>query len=401
MKRLLVVSFIFLIFLNSLLLGPSVLVSAKTIYDLEQELQKLEDEDKEVKGKIHKTEAEINQIKNEISQIYQDIDQIIKDIESKTNEIKQLDLDILEKDKETKEIMNFLQISNVNSIYLEYIMGADTLTDFIYRFSVAEQLTKHNTKLIVEMNELIKLNEQKKIELAENKIELEKKKVALNKKVNSLGRDKDKLFDHQLSVEDEIKAAKEVIKLYKDAGCGLHEDINVCANRLLPPDTRFWRPLVQGYVTSEYGYRKNPVHGAWQLHDGIDLGNKSGDLNTKVYAAARGKVVKIDYHSSMGNYITIHHNINGQTYTTQYLHLKTGSIQVKVGELVTKNTFIAIMGNTGNSTGAHLHFSVATGLYFKDYLYDGFRQRVFDPRKVVNFPSGIYNYWYDRVSFYN
>jgi murein DD-endopeptidase MepM/ murein hydrolase activator NlpD len=374
-------------------------VEARTLQDLVNELKNIEEENKTTKNEIKKTEGEINQIKRDINQIYVDMDKISKEIIAKTKEIEQLDIEIEEKTEQTKELMKFIQLSGGSSIYVEYIMGADTLTDFIYRISIAEQLSKYNSDLIDQMNNMIRANEKRKVDLNQMNVNLSKKQVDLKKKLDSLGKQRANLYEYESSLEEEIKASRQVIEMYQKAGCSLHERIDVCAKRMLPPDTRFWRPMDQGRVTSEYGMRFHPISGQLKMHDGIDLSN-SALYTTKIYSTANGKVAKIGYDNSRGHYIIIHHNINGKNYTSTYLHLMTGTVNVKEGEVVTKNTFLAIMGTTGSSTGPHLHFSVATGLWYTDYYtYYDFVARTVNPRNVVNFPAGN-QYWINRTTKY-
>lgn len=383
-------------------------VEAKTINDLKKDLNKaLQNQDK-TNNDIKQTEGQINQTKENISQIYTDIDNINIEIATKTNEISKLNNDIVTKDKETKELMRSLQVTSGDSMYLEYIMGAESLTDFIYRIAITEQLTKYNNDLINSMNNTIKENEQKKIELADEQVRLAGKQKDLKVKLESLGKAREGLYEFQESLSDEIKAASQVISMYEKAGCKPDEDLNVCANRLLPPDTRFWRPLTSGYKTSLYGMRKNPYDGVYKMHEGVDLSN-ADKTNTKVYAVANGKVAYVGYANdgladSLGNYIVIHHNINGTNYTTMYLHLKTGSIVVQIGQMVTKDTILATMGSTGDSTGPHLHLSVAEGLFYTStnyYVYSSFAARTVDPESVVNFPNGLYVSWADRTHMYD
>ncbi len=375
--------------------------SNKTLQDLYNELEKLRTDEQQTHTDIKRTEAEINQTKRNITSIYNEMDAIGKEIIVKNQEIAQLAESIIERDKEIKELMRFIQFSSGDLIYLEYIMGADTLADFIYRIAVAEQLTKHNSNLIDEMNNMIEANELKKIELAQKEQDLTNRQAALKKQVDALGQERSSLYEYDRSLQDELKTANEVIKMYENAGCKPHENIATCANRLLPPDTRFWRPMVQGYVTSEYGMRIHPISGTLRLHDGIDLSN-SDRYNTRIYATANGKVASIGYTASMGYYVIIHHNINNKGFTSQYLHLKAGSIRVKNGDLVSKDTIIATMGTTGSSTGEHLHFAIANGHRYKDYYtYADFVNKTVNPRTYVNFPSGRRVFWYNRINLYN
>lgn len=111
-------------------------------------------------------------------------------------------------------------------------------------------------------------------------------------------------------------------------------------------------------VTSEFGYRTDPVSGAPnKLHRGIDLLGKNNSI-CSVLAFAGGTVTKVDTQSSRGHYIIIRHNEN---YSTLYQHLKAGSTAVSVGQKVTQGQKIAYIGNTGYTTGPHLHFEVWKG----------------------------------------
>lgn len=102
-----------------------------------------------------------------------------------------------------------------------------------------------------------------------------------------------------------------------------------------------------GRISSTFGYRTRPYTG---FHKGIDIANSSG---TSVVAAGKGKVIFAGYKGGYGYCIIIDH---GYGFKTLYAHLS--SIHVNVGQWVSKSQFIARMGNTGNSTGPHLHFEV-------------------------------------------
>lgn len=393
--------FLILIVITSIIF-PGIKVNAKTLGDLKTELDNLELKAKTTKDKINYTEAEITSIRRAIRQIYIDMENIEKEIIDKNIEIENFHLEIKEKQKETAELMKFIQISGGDMVYLEYIMGAQSLTDFIYRISIAEQLSKYNSDLIDKMNGMIKANENRKVELKQKEIALANKQVDLGKKLNSLSYQKESLHEYERSIEEEIKIARQVIKMYQDAGCKLEEDINVCANRLLPPDTRFWRPMTQGYVTSEYGYRIHPITKKADIHAAIDVSN-SDKIGTKVYSVANGKVAKVFYDIYGGNQVVVHHNIlsgsTSKSYSSTYVHL--GSVSVKDGQVVTKDTVIGMMSNTGiYTTGAHLHLAISNGHRYKDYVsYSDYIAKSFNPRTVINFPAKG-SYWYNRITKY-
>lgn len=94
-------------------------------------------------------------------------------------------------------------------------------------------------------------------------------------------------------------------------------------------------------------------------HFGVDFAC-SGD-NNPIVASASGTVTRSDVSTSYGEVIFILHNINGQEYETVYAHMQTGSRTVNLGDTVTQGQTIGIMGNTGESTGQHLHFELHVG----------------------------------------
>lgn len=115
------------------------------------------------------------------------------------------------------------------------------------------------------------------------------------------------------------------------------------------------------YVSSYYGYRKNPVTGNEEFHRGVDIAVPTG---TTVYAAHDGTVTAAAYDSHYGNYVVI--EIDG--YTTKYAHMD--SISVGAGQTVEKGTIIGTTGNTGSSTGSHLHIEcLYDGEYYNPLFY--------------------------------
>ncbi len=117
-------------------------------------------------------------------------------------------------------------------------------------------------------------------------------------------------------------------------------------------------PMVEGTYTisSPYGYRLHPTLGYMKLHAGQDF---AAPVGTPIYAAAAGKVVTAGMDEGVGT-VTIEHNIDGQIWYTSYLHMYEDGIYVKVGDTVEAGQLIAGVGNTGRSSGSHLHFEVRT-----------------------------------------
>lgn len=120
--------------------------------------------------------------------------------------------------------------------------------------------------------------------------------------------------------------------------------------------TGFLSPLtIPLNVSSPFGYRVDPTGYSGNQHDGIDL---TGSYGTPILAARYGTVVEAGYQASAGNYAIIQHD-NG--YYTYYMHMT--ELFVSVGQSLETSQQIGTMGTTGNSTGVHLHFGIATGIW--------------------------------------
>lgn len=113
----------------------------------------------------------------------------------------------------------------------------------------------------------------------------------------------------------------------------------------------FIRPIkIRYWLSSPYGWRESPFTGQRSFHTGIDM---ACPLGTSVYAALAGQVSSTGYNATYGNYIIVSHHSG---YKTLYGHLS--AILVVPGQNVDTTTRIGKVGNTGLSTGPHLHFTV-------------------------------------------
>jgi len=369
---------------------------AKTIAQLEAELEKEKQALKENKEEEKITESQMTSINSNIKKIQDTITSNYEKINVLNKEIQNLNKEIELKEKEIKEIINFAQVSDGDSAYLEYMFGASDFTDFIYRSAVSEQLSSYNSKVIDEHNAKIKANKDKTKELEKQKKELDKQQKNLESQYSSLGNRLMELADTKVDIEDAIKQQEETIKNYKKMGCGDNEELQACLNRLhsLPPDTQFWRPLNSAKITSRYGYR--PSIG--DNHQGLDMSAKIG---TPVYAVANGVVISTYEVGGTGKAVYINHTVNGKKYTSVYMHLSR--YNVKFNDVVTKDTIIGYSGNTGFSTGPHLHLGILSGHAGpgKDYGFwsSTFYRKFIDPASVINFPKG-YKSFKDRTTAY-
>jgi murein DD-endopeptidase MepM/ murein hydrolase activator NlpD len=122
---------------------------------------------------------------------------------------------------------------------------------------------------------------------------------------------------------------------------------------------------VQGWLTSGFGSRVSPFTGEVQFHEGLDISNNQG---TPIVAPASGRVIKVSRDSGMGLFIEIDH---GNGIQTRYGHLLDA--YVDPGEKVLRHQVIAEMGNTGRSTGPHLHYEIIVSgrmVNPKNFIFD-------------------------------
>jgi murein DD-endopeptidase MepM/ murein hydrolase activator NlpD len=114
-----------------------------------------------------------------------------------------------------------------------------------------------------------------------------------------------------------------------------------------------WARPASGYISSQYGWRINPVTHKRQFHTGVDLAGMG--CGATIYAAHAGVVTYAGWYDSWGYYVAIDHR---DGTGTGYAHIQAGQIAVRIGQEVSPGQPIARVGSTGQSTGCHLHYIV-------------------------------------------
>ena len=383
---------------------------AKAKKELEKNNQSLGN----TQGQIQKDNEKIRTLKKEIENMKEENTKI-------QQEIAQASIDIEDKKKQTKDIIVYLQMSQGENIYLEYVFGSDSITDMVYRLSIVEQITEYNDQMIKELEELIRKNESRKIELAEKEKQTEQKIEELNSEIAKLNKTVSNLNSLAPSLKAEVEAKEASVAYYKSQGCSNRSDrIGIdCAKT--SANAYFSKPITNGYVTSFTGYRRiclKDKYGntkcEWKFHKGIDIGSKTGK-NTPIYSIGNG-VIKSIWHDDATRYgyatdakcVNIEYKLtNGVYYTAIYCHLDRYA-NIWEGMEVTPNTLLGYMGATGMVTGVHLHLEVYPCRLYLDKqciswsAYENFTKSKFDSgtykgsESVINFPSRVYETWYSR-----
>lgn len=396
------ISKILLIIIMLLVFMPKVNASsANTIAELRKEIEALKAKKQAQGNKKAQTQSEINTTTNKLNNTKNEITEGRNQIETARLEIKKLDKEIEDGTENIKSLMNSYQINSADNAYMDYIFKAESYADFVYRYTVIKQVIDYNKELIDDWNEKIIQNEQLQVDLANKEVELNKKVSEYETNIDKLGDKLAAYSDIVMDIQDEIDSTQELLNYYKELGCGENQNIYECIS--VKGDTMFRKPLVKGTITSYYGYRINPLTGkGTKFHSGTDIGgNKEG---TNVYATANGTVGKIIRKARCGgNQVYVWHTIGGKKYTSLYMHLL--NINVSIGDKVNSNTVVGTVGGGKGtwawetcSTGAHLHFSVATGWYGdkNSYVsYSSFLAHLIDSKEVAKLPNKG-KWWYSR-----
>ncbi|MEG0258989.1 MAG: peptidoglycan DD-metalloendopeptidase family protein [Lysinibacillus sp.] len=330
-------------------------------------------------GNIKTVSDEITVANNDIVKLKASIDELLRKIEER---------DLLLEDR-----ARALQASG-SVTYLDVLLGSNSFVDFIDRMSAVSTLLEADRQIIRDQkSDKQSLEDQKAVlenkrqKLEESKSELERLKTSLdgqkvekNNLVSALEKEQEKLKSEKVLLEKEYSEALDISaelqqkiiseqnriaeiarqeeakrKAQANANGGGGSTTGGTSGGSAPEVAAgTWTKPTSGRLTSPYGWRN--FGGGSEFHYGIDLANSIG---TPVVAAADGVVSYASPLSSFGNTVIITHSIEGKIFTTVYAHLN--SFNVSVGSVVTKGQQVAAMGNTGRSTGPHLHFEIHNG----------------------------------------
>lgn len=389
--------------------------------ELKKEREELEKKVEELKQQKEDMNAYIEAMDMQYMDLMGSIEEFEADIEEneqKLAETKELLAQVKAQEEEQYDTMKkrikYLY-ENGETSFLDVLFGQGSLTDMLnemeYRAAITEYdnglLERYNaTKVQVENTEALltaQLEEQnalmdsREFELAQLEELMQAKATELEALAASIGVDEEMLFAYWDEIvtmgadieelekkeaariaEEERKRKEEEERLRREAeererkrkeeeeAKKRQEELLAELARNKDIENMLWPVPKSGRITSDYGYRSAPVKGASTFHQGIDIG--VGNLTRKdrtVVAALAGTVIETGYSKSGGNYIYIDH---GNGLSTRYLHAY--KIYVKKGQYVERGEAIMEAGNTGYSSGPHLHFGVwVNGVSVDPLLY--------------------------------
>lgn len=342
----------------------------ETLGDLKNELVELKRKKTENDRKQQSAQEQIKARERAIAQAELDITQAQTDMATAEIKITESTEKIAELKAETEKVLRFYQQMKSKNAVIEYASGASNMTDLVMRLAAIDQITNQAQATLDNLENLIKENEQLKIDLQKKQQELSTQITQYQAKIQSLYGDIANYDKFALDINTQVKVMQDQVNMYvklcadsSKSYLGDNELLSDCAN--VPYNAGWLKPLKKGVITSPMGVRDGSFHNA------IDIGGNAE--GTPIYAAAAGIVSGfVSRHWCGGNMVYIDVTVGGQKYTTYYYHLL--KVNVKVGDMVTQNTVIGTVGGgkltsakyggyDSCTTGAHLHFGVQKGSY--------------------------------------
>lgn len=402
--------------------------SAATLDELKKERSQLDAEKKSINRSLEQKTNEIQTNQNRQQTIISQLEQLGAKINETNHKIAVVELDIEIANQEIsileKEIAELIEkIEQRNELlreraramqstgtvsYLDVLLGANSFVDFIDRFSAVSTLMDADRQIMREQKEDQEKLEVQKLELVKKKENLEANKAELKNLMASLNqqkKEKKRLVAELEKEEAKLRAEKTELKKEYDDNVELSKELeekflkeqrrlaeiarqkeleaqaaknnnnssNVGGSGNVPTvSPGNWTRPAAGRFTSGFGGRDIGPIGS-KYHLGIDIANSIG---TPVVSAADGVVSYVGSMNGYGNVVMVTHSIEGQLFTTTYAHLS--GFNTSVGATVSKGEQIARLGNSGNSTGPHLHFEIHVG------EWNGSRSNAVNPLNYIS-----------------
>lgn len=371
----------------SILLAYTNTCIASSISELNEQKQQAENEKDKVTEQRESAEDELDNINAQIASIESELFTLQTQLDELNSSISQKEQEITEKQAELDHKEELLKTRMVamykggGTTYLDVLLGSSNYIEMYTKYNAIQTIAEKDTELINEVSQQKTDIENEKQELESSKAEVEnikKQTDAKNAELKAAKVSKQNTVS-QLSAEEQELQRK--IDEFEAAIEQAQKEIEDATNNTGGYEGSFsggmfeW-PLSYSYnrITSIFGNRTAPTAGASTNHGAIDIGVSY----VPVYAPANGKVIMAQWVSGYGNYIMIDH---GGGYYTAFGHLS--QFTVSVGTVVSTGQQIAVSGNTGISTGPHLHYEVYIGGRSKGYRVD--------PLLHTNHPSLIYS----------
>ena len=361
--------------------------------DNNEKITQAQQEKERVTNEKNQTIDEVNSLTEQITDYQSQINSLDAQIDEANNKLEEQTKKLEEAEKQYNEQQDTLNTRIValyeagETSYLDVLLSSESVTDFISNYYIISEIAECDVELLEQIDnqkqEIAKAKEE--IENSKNQLatakadkervsqELQEKKSEKDSYVAQLSQEEqdieaqiEELQQANIQIDKDIAAAREAArkKLEEEKkkqqqqnnnnNSGSNSGSSSGGGISNPSSAGFIYPVPSGYatITTNLYYSNGSYHGA------VDFGT-GGISGQPVYAVADGVVITAKaLTTSYGNYIIIMHR---DGLYTLYAHGQPGSIAVSQGQYVTQGQQIMRVGNSGNSTGPHLHFEVRTG----------------------------------------
>ena len=352
-------------------LSQSIVQHKKELSNAKKKEQAAKALESELKEKVTVVQSQISVLKGQIAEVQNSIGLKEQEIAAKEQQITEKEAEIAGQWGDFKQHMAAMQeLRDGGSVAM--LSAVNDLYELLTFNEVMQDISIKDTEILDNMKNAKEALESDKLTLESQRSELQSKKADLDAQNSQMRAKQNELNS---SVAAAQMSAAEAQQAQKDAQAAIESDemnyeavkkqiqkmiAAAAASKPTLSFTGFICPLKSySRISSEYGWRKNPVTGVNKLHAGTDFAAPGG---TPIYAAASGYVQVAGWSSGgYGNYVIIYHGkmSDGNQYSTLYGHMR--SVATSAGKYVQQGEIIGYVGSTGNSTGNHLHLEVWKG----------------------------------------
>lgn len=352
-------------------LSQSIVQHKKELSNAKKKEQAAKALESELKEKVTVVQSQISVLKGRIAEVQNSIGLKEQEIAAKEQQITEKEAEIADQWGDFKQHMAAMQeLRDGGSVAM--LSAVNDLYELLTFNEVMQDISIKDTEILDNMKNAKEALESDKLTLESQRSELQSKKADLDAQNSQMRAKQNELNS---SVAAAQMSAAEAQQAQKDAQAAIESDemnyeavkkqiqkmiAAAAASKPTLSFTGFICPLKSySRISSEYGWRKNPVTGVNKLHAGTDFAAPGG---TPIYAAASGYVQVAGWSSGgYGNYVIIYHGkmSDGNQYSTLYGHMR--SVATSAGKYVQQGEVIGYVGSTGNSTGNHLHLEVWKG----------------------------------------
>lgn len=384
------------VFIVSLFAAPVLGMITEEIDEKQQELEDVEkrrrDERSALEQRLNREAAlkeEIRLLEERIHELRLEQERLAREISLVEGEIGYAEAELADAEGNLsyqedllKQRLRAIQQHGVVS-YVEVLFDSSSFSDFLTRLHNLSIIASNDLRLIEEIQKERDIIQAWKDELEDKKTSLEnmRNQVAGNEaEMSQAAVDREALLvDLQDEISLNLKAIQDLEREAQELDALIRRLIAEAASQFSGVHGALHWPIEPPtWISSGYGWRRDPFSGAQAWHGGIDLAPHHGAANY-ILAAAEGSVIYSGWNGGYGNCIMIDH---GGGTVTLYAHMS--SLLVQKGEVVTKGQRIARAGTTGYSTGVHLHFEV----------------REYNKPPVRHYPSGGADHRYNPMNYF-